>query len=129
MVAAESAFGIRGKPFLKSISKEYLSTFVESLIGSTVTATGICASSITNWRYPFFGDDVFSGRRVQLFLYALAAADALKIGRIEEGFYWAILSAKASSLKLSGFMDPQEMDRTATFRALIMEKINSFFKF
>jgi len=75
----------------------------------------------------FSANDFYSGRRVQLFLYALAAADALKIGRIEEGFYWAILSAKASTLRLSSFMNPQEMDQTTTFRTLIMEKIENFY--
>ncbi|GAP39731.1 PD-(D/E)XK nuclease family protein [Flexilinea flocculi] len=129
MVAAESAFGIRGKPFLK-IDIEGISLNFRGII-DRIDRNRNGNLRIIDYKIGgthFSADDVFSGRRVQLFLYALAAADALKIGRIEEGFYWAILSAKASSLKLSGFMDPQEMDRTATFRALIMEKIKQFYQ-
>ena len=48
------------------------------------------------------------GRRIQLPLYALAAQDALDVGRVVEGFYWAILSAKRSSLRLSNYRAPEE---------------------
>ena len=48
------------------------------------------------------------GRRIQLPLYALAAQDALGLGRIVEGFYWAILAAKRSSLRLSNYRAPED---------------------
>ena len=70
--------------------------------------------------------DFYAGRRVQLFLYALAAADVLKLGPVEEGYYWAVLAAKSSSLKLSSFMVPDELDKTGSFRALITEKVTKF---
>ncbi len=70
--------------------------------------------------------DFYTGRRVQLFLYALAAADGLKLGPVEEGYYWAVLTAKSSSLKLSSFMVPGELDKTGSFRALITEKVSKF---
>jgi ATP-dependent helicase/nuclease subunit B len=47
--------------------------------------------------------DLVEGRRLQLPVYALAARDALKLGQPVEGLYWAILAAKAGSLRLSRF--------------------------
>jgi ATP-dependent helicase/DNAse subunit B len=43
------------------------------------------------------------GRRLQLPIYALAARDALGLGKISSGFYWHIQKAEASSLKLEKF--------------------------
>ncbi|MFQ5942317.1 MAG: PD-(D/E)XK nuclease family protein [Anaerolineales bacterium] len=43
------------------------------------------------------------GRRIQLPLYALAAQEALGMGEVVEGFYWAILAAKRGSLRLSNY--------------------------
>ena len=47
--------------------------------------------------------DLRSGRRLQLPIYALAAQDALQLGKVVEGFYWVINQAEPSSLKLSNF--------------------------
>jgi ATP-dependent helicase/DNAse subunit B len=43
------------------------------------------------------------GRRLQLPVYALAARDALGLGRVSGGFYWHIQKAEASSLKLEKY--------------------------
>jgi ATP-dependent helicase/DNAse subunit B len=43
------------------------------------------------------------GRRLQLPIYALAARDALGLGKITSGFYWHIGKAAASSLKLERY--------------------------
>jgi hypothetical protein len=43
------------------------------------------------------------GRRLQLVIYALATETALKLGKVVDGFYWAILKAEASSLRLAKF--------------------------
>lgn len=48
-------------------------------------------------------NDLISGRRLQLPIYALAAQEALGLGTVVEGFYWQIRDAKPSSLKLSTF--------------------------
>ncbi len=48
------------------------------------------------------------GRRIQLPLYALAAQDALELGAVVEGFYWAILAGKRSSLRLSNYRSPED---------------------
>ena len=55
--------------------------------------------------------DLIDGRRLQLPLYALAASDALGLGKPMEGLYWAILAAEAGALKLSRFKHETE-DRT-----------------
>lgn len=47
--------------------------------------------------------DLIQGRRLQLPLYALAASDALDLGKVAEGLYWALLKGEAGSLKLSTF--------------------------
>jgi len=48
------------------------------------------------------------GRRIQLPLYALAAQDALDLGQVVEGFYWAILAAKRGPLRLSNYRAPED---------------------
>jgi ATP-dependent helicase/DNAse subunit B len=48
-------------------------------------------------------DDLMNGTRLQLPLYAQAAEQALGLGEVVEGFYWALLVQKAGSLKLSSF--------------------------
>jgi len=48
------------------------------------------------------------GRRIQLPLYALAAQEALALGEVEDGFYWAILAARRSSLRLSNYRSQEE---------------------
>jgi len=48
-------------------------------------------------------NDLQLGYRLQLPIYALAARDALDLGLPVEGFYWKLLSAEPSSLKLSTF--------------------------
>jgi len=52
--------------------------------------------------------DLIDGRRLQLPLYALAACDALGLGKAAEGLYWAILAAEAGPLKLSRFVHETE---------------------
>jgi ATP-dependent helicase/DNAse subunit B len=48
------------------------------------------------------------GRRIQLPLYALAAQDALDLGQVVEGFYWAILAARRGPLRLSNYRAPED---------------------
>jgi RecB family exonuclease len=43
------------------------------------------------------------GLRMQSALYALGAEKALKLGHVEDGFYWGILKGEASSLHLQTF--------------------------
>lgn len=50
------------------------------------------------------------GRRLQLPLYALAATRALRLGRVVDGFYWAIRKRQASSLQLGRFRHDTEAE-------------------
>ncbi len=47
--------------------------------------------------------DLLKGYRLQLPIYALAARDALQLGDPVDGFYWKIMAADASPLKLAKF--------------------------
>jgi ATP-dependent helicase/DNAse subunit B len=51
------------------------------------------------------------GRRIQLPLYALAAQEALGLGQVVDGFYWAILAAERGALRLSNYRAPEESGR------------------
>ena len=52
---------------------------------------------------PISASHLKEGRRLQLPIYALAARDALGLGEVAGGFYWHILKAEASSLKLEKY--------------------------
>jgi ATP-dependent helicase/DNAse subunit B len=51
---------------------------------------------------------IIEGKKLQVPLYALAAQDALKLGKIREGFYWHVIQAEASRFQLSEFNDGPE---------------------
>ena len=46
---------------------------------------------------------LIEGRRLQLPFYALGVQEVLRLGRVTDGFYWSILKAQASSLRLHKF--------------------------
>jgi ATP-dependent helicase/DNAse subunit B len=48
------------------------------------------------------------GRRIQLPLYAMAAQEALGLGRVVDGFYWAILAAERGTLRLANYRAPEQ---------------------
>ena len=60
--------------------------------------------------------DLLNGTRLQLPIYALAAQDALMLGEVEEGFYWKIGDAKASSFKLSKFKTEWDKGPSAAYQ-------------
>jgi hypothetical protein len=45
---------------------------------------------------------------LQLPLYALAVQEALDLGEVAEGLYWALLKGEAGSLKLSSFKSEED---------------------
>ncbi len=57
----------------------------------------------TSARYGFTNQAVREGKKLQLPLYALAAQGALKLGKIQEGFYFHVRTAEQSGFKLSSF--------------------------
>ncbi len=67
--------------------------------------------------------DLVEGRRLQLPLYALAARDALDLGEPVEGFYWLIMRAECSSLRLARFRPRREGGQLAGPEAAIRVSI------
>ena len=63
--------------------------------------------------------DLISGRRLQLPIYALAAQEALGLGTVVEGFYWKIKAAEESSIKLSKFTHEYLWGTEAAYSTLI----------
>jgi len=63
--------------------------------------------------------DLISGRRLQLPIYALAAQEALGLGTVVEGFYWKIQAAEESSIKLSKFKHEYLWGTEAAYSTLI----------
>jgi RecB family exonuclease len=59
--------------------------------------------------------DLIGGRRLQMPIYALAAQHALRLGTVEEGFYWQIRAAKPSYFKLSKFKNNQQKGPQAAY--------------
>lgn len=47
--------------------------------------------------------ELLNGQRLQLPIYALAAAETFPEREVRDGFYWALRAQKAGSLKLAGF--------------------------
>lgn len=57
----------------------------------------------TSSSYGFTNQAVREGKKLQLPLYALAAQQALELGKVEEGFYFHVRSAQPSGFKMSQF--------------------------
>jgi len=57
----------------------------------------------TSGAFGFDNRAVWKGKKLQLPLYALAAQQALKLGSVQEGFYFHVLSAQPSSFKMSSY--------------------------
>jgi len=57
--------------------------------------------------WTFGNPALIKGKKLQLPLYALGAQEALGLGEVVDGFYWHVQHAKASSLKLHKFKDPE----------------------
>jgi ATP-dependent helicase/DNAse subunit B len=53
--------------------------------------------------WAFTDKAILEGKKLQLPLYALAAEQALGLGRVVDGFYWHVQHAEASKFTLAGF--------------------------
>jgi ATP-dependent helicase/DNAse subunit B len=103
-IGFEQKFGIHGSPPL-----------VLDIDGNTVLIRGVIDRLDTNSKGSlrvidyksgsshFSPLDLQNGSRLQLPIYALAAQEALRLGKVVEGFYWSVKDAKASAIKLSSF--------------------------
>jgi RecB family exonuclease len=65
---------------------------------------------------------VSEGQKLQLPLYALAAQEALGLGRVVDGFYWHIQHAQASDFSLAAFEDDQGQAGPEAALRLAVEK-------
>ncbi|MCJ7733260.1 MAG: PD-(D/E)XK nuclease family protein, partial [Anaerolineales bacterium] len=57
----------------------------------------------TSGSFGFDNRAVQEGKKLQLPLYALAAQQGLKIGDVQEGFYFHVQTAEPSSFKMSSY--------------------------
>ncbi len=74
----------------------------------------------TSSPFGFDNQAVREGKKLQLPLYALAAQNGLQLGDVQEGFYFHVRSAQASSFKMSTFRnDGQWGSQVAINNAII----------
>ena len=71
------------------------------------------------------GSELKKGLRLQLPIYALAAQEALQLGDVVDGFYWAINDARPGSLKLSKFKAEEDEGIKAAYH-VAKEYISSY---
>lgn len=102
--AYEQVFGLRGKPDLR-IELEGGDVLIRGVI-DRVDRNAEGEVRILDYKTGgshLSKNDLVSGRRLQLAIYAMGARDALGLGEPVEGIYWMIRGAKAGALKLGSF--------------------------
>lgn len=102
--AYEQVFGLQGKPELR-IELEGGDVLVRGVI-DRVDRNAEGQVRILDYKTGsshLSKNDLISGRRLQLAIYAMGARDALGLGEPVEGIYWTIRGAKAGALKLGSF--------------------------
>ena len=102
--AYEQVFGLQGKPDLR-IELESGDVRVRGVI-DRVDRNAKGEVRILDYKTGgshLSKNDLISGRRLQLAIYAMGARDALGLGEPVEGIYWTIRGAKAGALKLGSF--------------------------
>jgi ATP-dependent helicase/DNAse subunit B len=104
---AEAAFGLRGNPPLiigEGDDRLAVRGFIDRVDRDS-------EGNIRVIDYKSGGKSAFTpitfarGKKLQLPLYALAAQEALGLGRVTGGFYWHFKQAESSSFKLEGDVD------------------------
>jgi len=105
---AEQRFGIRNfpEPALKVTTGKgdtfFLRGFIDRVDRNNRGGIRIIDYK-TSSSYGFTNQAVREGKKLQLPLYALAAQQALELGKVEEGFYFHVRSAQPSGFKMSQF--------------------------
>jgi ATP-dependent helicase/nuclease subunit B len=101
-LAFEAAFGLHGKPAL--VLRDGDDSFFLGGIIDRVDRDPGGGLRIIDYKgggpSPFTIKAGEEGKKLQLALYALAARDALGLGRPVDGFYWHVRQAKPSTLRL-----------------------------
>jgi ATP-dependent helicase/nuclease subunit B len=108
-IGLELAFGISGKPPLE-LQLAGRAARVRGIIDRLDQRPdgGLRVIDYKTGRSRLNVGELDEGRRIQLPLYALAAQEALGLGQVVDGFYWAILAAERGSLRLSNYRAPEE---------------------
>ena len=75
----------------------------------------------TSSPFGFDNASVREGMKLQLPLYALAAQEGLQLGNVQEGFYFHVRSAQASSFKMSAFWNDGERGSRAAMKNAILK--------
>lgn len=129
-LAFEAVFGIRGQPPLEVAFQGetyHLGGIIDRVdrgaSGNVRVIDYKTGSSHLSYR------DLIEGRRLQLPLYALAARDALGLGRPAEGFYWLVMQSEPSSLRLARFRLPRDDQQLAGPGAAIQISIQHLAKY
>jgi hypothetical protein len=114
-IGLELAFGMRGQPPLE-LELPHGAVRVRGLIDRLDQRPdgGLRVIDYKTGRSHLGVSELHRGRRIQLPLYALAAQEALGLGQVVDGFYWAILAAESGSLQLHNYRPPSEEGAEAT---------------
>jgi ATP-dependent helicase/nuclease subunit B len=113
-IGLELAFGIGGKPALELRLAGRVAR-VRGIIDRLDQRPdgGLRVIDYKTGRSRLNVGELHEGRRIQLPLYALAAQEALGLGQVVDGFYWAILAAERGSLRLSSYQPPEDSGGSA----------------
>ncbi|MCO6450860.1 MAG: exodeoxyribonuclease V subunit gamma [Caldilineales bacterium] len=102
--ALEAAFGIGGAPPLRITTNDgflHLRGFIDRVDRNPADEVRII--DYKSGSTPITPNDLTEGKRLQLPLYALVAAEALGFGEVVSGLYWHIGTAEASRLTLERY--------------------------
>ncbi|PKO05337.1 MAG: hypothetical protein CVU41_11915 [Chloroflexi bacterium HGW-Chloroflexi-3] len=104
-IAFEQKFGLEGKPSLEMSLEDSRVVCLHGVIDRVDQDSqgNIRVIDYKTGVSHLDKKDLLQGTRLQLPLYALAATQALKMGKVTEGFYWSLNAKKEGSLKLSTF--------------------------
>jgi ATP-dependent helicase/DNAse subunit B len=104
---AEAAFGLRGNPPLvigEGDDRLAVRGFIDRVDRDSegnIRVIDYKSGGKSDYTAATFAE----GKKLQLPLYALAAQEALGLGRVTDGFYWHFKQAESSSFKLRGDVD------------------------
>ena len=108
--AAEQRFGMRMEeepPFLVDVKDKgkYLLHGLIDRVDLNKRGEVRIVDYKTSGKEGFDARNVREGKKLQLPLYALAAQEGLKLGKVREGFYFHLLPAEPSNFKMSTYKD------------------------
>jgi len=124
--AAEKTFGISGSEgpalILKDKGTDYLKLrgFIDRVDRDQQGRIRIVDYK-TSAPYAFHNQAVRDGKKLQLPLYALAAQEALDLGRVTDGFYFHVRHAKPSRFQMRHYYDTGDRGPSAAMTRAVSE--------